>query len=129
MRTHGFELGGWVVDRGLIDRNGCRAGVVDDRIIEMPDPGDGAALPLPRVLALQTGPMALSENLWPPLRLVARGIYRMLGLPHARPIEIPWEHVAAVDVVVHLDLSREEAGLDLLAEAVRRRFIDRIPGH
>jgi hypothetical protein len=128
MRTHGFELGGWVVDRGLIDRNGRRAGVVDDLIIELPDPGDRSALPLPRVLALQTGPMALSENLWPPLRALARLIYRLLGLPHAQPIEIPWEHVAAMDVVVRLDLSREEAGLDCLDEAVRRRFIDRIPG-
>ncbi len=127
MRPSGFELGRWVVDRGLIDRDGRRAGVVDDLIIELPEPGGGEAA-LPRVVALQTGPMALSENLWPPLRALARLIYRLLGLRDARPIEIPWERVSAIDVVVHLDLSRDEAGLEALASAVRRRFIGRIPG-
>lgn len=128
MRRSGFELGKWVVDRGLIDRNGRRAGVVDDLIIELPDGADGLDAALPRVVALQTGPMALSENLWPPLRSLARCIYRLLGLPHARPVEIGWEHVAAIDVVIHLDLTREEAGLEALADAVRRRFIQRMPG-
>jgi sporulation protein YlmC with PRC-barrel domain len=127
MRQSGFELGGWVVDRGLIDRNGRRAGVVDDLLIELPEPGVAESA-LPRVVALQTGPMALSENLWPPLRGLARLIYRLLGLREARPVEIPWQHVSAIDVVVHLDLSRDEAGLDALASAVRRRFIGRIPG-
>jgi sporulation protein YlmC with PRC-barrel domain len=122
-----MELGVWVVDRGLIDRNGRRAGVVDDLIIELPEPC-GTEPSLPRVVALQTGPMALSENLWLPLRSLARLIYRLLGLPDARPVEIGWEHVSAIDVVVHLDLTREEAGLEALAEAVRRRFIGRIPG-
>jgi hypothetical protein len=127
MRRAGMELGVWVVDRGLIDRNGRRAGVVDDLIIELPEPC-GAEPSLPRVVALQTGPMALSENLWPPLRSLARLIYRLLGLRDARPVEIGWEHINAIDVVVHLDLTREEAGLEALAEAVRRRFIGRIPG-
>ncbi len=127
MPQSGFELGRWVVDRGLIDRNGRRAGVVDDLVIELPEPGRAEAV-LPRVVALQTGPMALSENLWPPLRGLARLIYRLLGLRDAQPVEIPWEHVSAIDVVVHLDRTREEAGLNALAEAVRRRFIDRIPG-
>lgn len=134
MRRSGFELGKWVVDRGLIDRDGRRAGVVDDLIIQLPDAqarerSDSSRPSLPRVVALQTGPMALSENLWPPLRTLAHVIYRMLGLPAARPVEIAWEHVAAIDVVVHLDRSREEAGLEQLAEAVRRRFIGRIPGN
>jgi len=128
MRPSGFELGRWVVDRGLLDREGRRAGVVDDLILELPSGNDGGS-DLPRVVALQTGPMALSENLWPPLRALARLIYRLLGLRDARPVEIEWDHVSAIDVVVHLDLAREEAGLEALAQAVRRRLIGRIPGN
>ncbi|HEY7295540.1 MAG TPA: hypothetical protein VH916_10885 [Dehalococcoidia bacterium] len=128
MRQSGFELGRWVVDRGLLDRNGRRAGVVDDLILELTETNADGTPPLPEVVALQTGAMALSENMYAPLRWLARLAYRMLGLRDARPIEIPWQHVAAIDVVVHLDLTRDEARLSALDDAVRRRFIGRLPG-
>jgi hypothetical protein len=42
-------------------------------------------------------------------------------------VEIPWTQVTAIDVVVHADIDRDEAGVTALQQSVER-FISRIPG-
>lgn len=123
-----MELGKHVVGKGLLDRDGRRAGKVDDLLLEIPEPFTAGELPEPRVKAILTGPLALARDLPGWTQRAARWAYRLLGVDDPQPVEIPWERVAAIDVLVHVDLSRDEAGFQPLADAVRRRFIERIPG-
>lgn len=123
-----MDLGKHVLDKELIDRNGLRAGKVDDLLLELPQPTDDGALPEPEVVAIVTGPLALARNLPRPCPWFARQIYRLLGVSEPEPVAVPWSCVTHIDVVVHADLVREEAGLTALADAVARRFIGRLPG-
>lgn len=121
-----MELGKHIVDKELLDRHGRRAGKVDNLLLEVPETGNGAIL-RPEVVALITGPSALSRNLPRPLAWLAHQCYRLLGLAHPQPVEIPWTQVTAIDVVVHADIDRDEAGVTALQQSVER-FISRIPG-
>lgn len=123
-----MDLGKHVVDKELLDRDGLRAGKVDDLILEIGDAGTDGAPPPPEVRAILTGPMALSADLPRPVRGLTRLLYRLLGLARPESVTIGWEHVTAIDVVVHLDIDRQRAGIMALAEAVDRRFIGRLPG-
>jgi hypothetical protein len=123
-----MDLGKHVVDKELLDCDGLRAGKVDDLLLEIEETGADTSVPAPVVKAIIAGPMALSIDLPRPVQWLTRLIYRALGLARPGPIAIAWEHVIAIDVVVHLDIHRARAGLTVLAEAVNRRFIGRLPG-
>lgn len=123
-----MDLGKHVVDKELLDCDGLRAGKADDLLLEIAEAGADGVVPFPVVTAIITGPMALSIDLPRPVQWLTRLIYRLLGLTRPDPITIDWEHVTAIDVVVHLDIDREAAGIMALAEAVDRRYIGRLPG-
>jgi sporulation protein YlmC with PRC-barrel domain len=122
-----MDLGKHVVDKELLDKEGWRAGKVDDLVLEIPEPShEGSSLP--EVVAIMTGPLALSQNLPRPVYWLARHLYHLLGLSDPRPVEIPWTKVTEIDVVVHVDIERDDVGLTAFADAVYRRFIARLPG-
>lgn len=123
-----MDLGKHVVDNELLDRGGLRTGKVDDLLLEIPEPAPDGALPEPRVVAIISGPLALSRNMprWV-FRLVRR-LYHLAGVADPHPLETPWETVTAIDVAVHLDIDRDHDGMMELRTAVNRRFIRRIPG-
>lgn len=123
-----MDLGKHVVDKELLDRDGLRAGKADDLLLEIGDAEGRDGLPFPEVKAILTGPMALSIGMPRPVQWLTRLIYRALGLARPEPIAIGWNHVSAIDVVVHLDIDRDRAGTMALAEAVDRRYIRRLPG-
>src|SRR4051812_23974721 len=106
-----MDLGLVVLDKGLIDRTRLLAGKVDDLILEVSLP----AGPGPEVVAIVTGPTALSANFSRPVRRLVCMLYRALGLPDPRPSEIGWEHVRMIDVVVELDIDRTDGGWAALA--------------
>lgn len=122
-----MDLGKHVVDKELLDCNGLRAGKADDVLLDMGEQDDGTPAP-PRVVAIISGPLALSRNLPRPVPTLARWTYRLLGVADPGPVTIPWARIIAIDVVVHLDIDRDAAGLTALAQAVARRFISRLPG-
>ena len=122
-----MDLGKHVVDKELLDCSGLRGGKVDDLVLEIAEPAGGEALP-PRVVALVSGPFALARNLPWPLQWLARAVYRLFGVADPRPVEIAWEGIMAIDVVVHVDVDREAVGLTVLQDAVARRLIGRLPG-
>lgn len=123
-----MELGKHVVDKGIIDRDGRRAGKVDDLVLEAPGLDPGSRASEPEVVAIVSGPLALARNMPGWLRWLAYHTYRLAGVAEPQPAEVPWRHVAAIDVMIHLDVTRAEAGTTALAHAVERRFIGRIPG-
>ncbi|HLH21759.1 MAG TPA: hypothetical protein VK066_04515 [Chloroflexota bacterium] len=121
-----MDLGKHVVDKELLDVHGLRAGKVDDLLLVVPnDAPEGA---LPEVAAIITGPLALSRHLPRWVEWLARQTYRLLGVADPRPVTLPWSHVTAIDVVVHLDVDRAAACLLVVQDAVARRFICRLPG-
>ncbi len=124
-----MELGKHVVDKELADRAGNRAGKVDDLLLVIPEPRPDGTSEEPEVVAVITGPLALARNLPRWMEWIARRAYGLLGVRHPEPVEIPWHNVSAIDVILHLDVSRDQAGLMVLAQAVDRRFISHIPGH
>ena len=122
-----MDLGKHFVDKELLDCDGLRGGKVDDVLLELGEP-TGHGLPSPEVVAIISGPLALARNLPRPLYRLARQVYRVLGVTDAHPVEISWEQVTAIDVVVHTNVHRDEAGLSALPDAVARRLIGRLPG-
>jgi hypothetical protein len=122
-----MNLGTQIVDRGILDRDGRHAGKVDDLILEFDDPSQDPAAAGPGVIALVTGPTAMSRNLSGPVRWFVRAIYRLIGIADPKPSEIAWENVKCIDVVVHLTVDREAAGWSAVGDAVNRRFIERLP--
>jgi hypothetical protein len=124
-----MNLGTRIVDRGLLDCNGRHAGKVDDLILEFDDSStdmSGACVG-PRVIALVSGPTAMSRSLSGPVQRFVRAIYWLLGIVNPEPSEIAWENVKCIDVIVHLNVDREEAGWSAVGDAVNRRFIERLP--
>ncbi len=118
-------LGQQVVDRALVSKDERRCGMVDDLVITMraDPPGE-----FPRVEAIVAGPMALSCR-WPqPLRWSVRLFYRCLGLKQPAPVQLPWDCVDRIGVVVTLVVDRDQTGLNRLAAAVSHRFIRKLPG-
>lgn len=123
-----MDLGKHVVDRLVLDRDGRRAGVVDDLLLNIPDLDEHGHSPPPQVVALISGPLALACQLPRPWLWLARQVYHLLGVADPHPEEIPWTDVSAIDVVVHLNVSRATVGTDALAQAVNRRYLSHIPG-
>lgn len=123
-----MDLGKHVVDKEIMDRDGRRLGKVDDLLLEVPEPEGDAPSAQPTVVAIISGPLALSQDMSRPVRWLARATYRLLGLADPRPTLIPWRDVTAIDVVVHVDVGRTDIGWSELVAAVNRRFIERIPG-
>ena len=116
------ELGKHVLDKGILDRDGLRCGKVDDIVLDVPD--DGSA---PTVVALVTGPLAFSRTVGGWATRIARLGYRLVRLRRPEPVEVAWDHVAAIDVVVHLDCDSEGTPLQALPDAARR-IVDALPG-
>jgi len=112
-----------VLDKEILDREGFKGGKVDDLLLEL-RAGD---LPVVRALVTQHG--ALARLLpGPPMRL-GRWLRRtVLDLdPAIAPVEIAWRHVTRIDVTVHIDLARADAGLMRSERAVWERLISRLP--
>lgn len=121
-----MNLGTQVVDRGLLDRDGQHGGKVDDLVLEFADEPD-ADCPGPEVVALLSGPTAMSQNMSQPMQRLVRLIYRFIGLRDPHSSEVPWSSVASIDVVVHLNVDRSETGWTAVGDAVNRRIIARTP--
>jgi sporulation protein YlmC with PRC-barrel domain len=112
-----------LMDQVIVDRNGERCGRVDDIVVE--DVYDRPA----RVVALLAGGGAKSRQLGKWAHRLSVWLHRLLGVPPPiEPAYIPWSAVARVETDVTLKASADEAGLERVNEAVRRRFIGRIPG-
>jgi sporulation protein YlmC with PRC-barrel domain len=119
-------LGSQVLDKGIITADGCRAGKVDDLLLQI-DPDDPSGT-LPEVRAIATGPLALAVD-WPaPLRGLMRWVYRSLGVHDPQPVVIPWSKVDYIHAVIHVSINRDERRLNQVADAIYARFLRTIPG-
>src|SRR4051794_40255886 len=105
-----------VMDHALLDREGRRAGRVDDLLFEVRPAASAGAPPVIFLRELVSGP--LPRALPRPLGALARIGYRALGLSDPRPAHVDWCHVKAIDALVHLDVQRDKAGLRAVDEVI-----------
>lgn len=112
-----------IMDRELVDRAGFKAGKVDDIVLQL-RPGE-----LPAVRTILTGHGALLPVLPGPIGSLLAWLERhILDAERIEPRSVDWSHVSSIDVVVHLDVEREAAGLMETQHTLWRRFIQPIPG-
>lgn len=112
-----------VVDHALLDRDGRRAGRVDDLQFDVETRADGS----PRLVlrALVSGPL---PRPWPRfLAWLAHAGYGLLGIRRPAPTVVEWSHVTGVDAFVHLDVDRDQAGLRVVDTAALK-IVEAIPG-
>jgi sporulation protein YlmC with PRC-barrel domain len=111
-----------VMDKELVDRHGHKAGKVDDLVLAL----EGSKPPAVR--AIVTGSGGLLTMLPKPAARIWRWVEgRALGRGSVEPSQVDWRHVTRIDVVVHLDLDREEAGLIETERSLWRRWIKPLP--
>ena len=120
-----------VMNHAILDRDGRRAGRVDDVLLDVSDaaPGDARSTgPAPRSLVVRA---IVSGPLPRPTRRALRAFFRLCylacGIRDPHPAIVDWRHVDAIDALVHLDVDRDEAGLRTVDRSVLR-FIAKIPG-
>lgn len=112
-----------VLDKGLVDRNGHKVGKVDDLILQLHEDG------LPVVCAIRSGQGALARYLGGPIAACSAWLRRkVLGTAEVgAPVDVGWDHVTQIDVVVHLDLDRQGSPLMGTENAIWNRWIRHIP--
>jgi sporulation protein YlmC with PRC-barrel domain len=112
-----------VLDKEIVDVHGFKAGKVDNILLELA----GGEKPVVRGIITQHGSLALT---WGRTigRIAAWARQQVLGLgSEVVPLEVGWERVTYIDVVVHLDLDRRDAGLMRSEDAVWERWISHLP--
>jgi hypothetical protein len=117
------RLGRDVLDKEMLDCTGCKAGKVDDLVLELRD----GERPVVRAIATQHG--ALAALLGDHVGSLAAWLRRtVLGFgDDVTPITIGWEHVTRIDVTVHIDLDRDQAGLLRSERAMWERWVSHLP--
>lgn len=111
-----------VIDHGIMDREGRRAGRVDELLIELREDGRGGERLVLREIVSGPLPRPASRA----LAAIARLCYRLLGVRDPQAATIEWSRVRLLDVAVHLDVDREEAGLRKV-DAACERIVRHIP--
>jgi len=112
-----------VLDKEILDGDGFKGGKVDDLLLEL----RAGEPPVVRAIITQQGALArvLGHR---PARLNAWLRAWALGQgPDVTPVEIGWAHVTRIDVTVHIDLSRTDAGLLRGDTDIWERWISRLP--
>ncbi|GAA2718556.1 hypothetical protein ACFY2R_13605 [Micromonospora olivasterospora] len=118
-----LQLGGRLLDRQIVDRDGLLVGKVDD--VEFAADADG----VPYVHALLTGQVALGQRIGGRIgRLLVAVAERFAEDPPAGPLRIPYEMVDRVDSAVRLRVPLDELPCSPVETWLRRHLIERIPG-
>jgi len=124
-------LGRQLLDHQIVDRDGRLAGKVDDVELTLPEDRDDGR---PVVTALLSGRGALASRLGGPLgRLASVLSRRILPDPCDADPDAPDGRIWLGDVTDlgnHVTVAVDAADLatDAVEQAVRRTFVDRIPG-
>jgi hypothetical protein len=111
-----------VLDKQIDDKNGFKAGKVDDLLLELQDDGP------PEVVAILTGPNSAVSQLPGWIQHLTNWIRTtILQIDRTDPDEIGWSHVTRIDVAVHIDLDRIEAGLVRSQQRVWEHWLKPLP--
>jgi sporulation protein YlmC with PRC-barrel domain len=111
-----------VLDKKLIDSDGCEIGRVDGISIELPSNGQ------PRLVTLDIGGEILAARVAHWLVAPTRWIAEHLGPRRKSVIRIEWNHVERMGRDLHLDLKADDTEALAWEHWLADHFIARIPG-
>lgn len=111
------------MDKEIVDRDGLKCGKVDDLLFELRE----GERPVVRAIVTQHG--ALAPLLGSRISRVVAWLRALILGPgnDTEPMMIGWEHVTHIDVTVHVDLDRRDAGFLESEDAIWDRWIRHIP--
>jgi len=114
-----------LLDRQIVDADGCMAGKVDDLELEASQDSDG----LPVVVAILSGPGALAGHLGGRLgRWLASVQRRLREGPDTGPARIAFGAVKRIEDHVEVALPRESLESNRGEQWARDVVVDKIPG-
>lgn len=111
-----------VLDKKLIDSEGCEMGRVDGIVLDFPQGKQ------PRLVTLEMGGEILAERVGHWLIEPVRWVARHFGPRRAGIIRIDWKHVERMGRDIHLDLRADETEALAWEHWLAEKFIGRIPG-
>ena len=114
-----------LLDRQLVDRDGCLVGKVDDVEFELPDEPDG----LPRVTALLAGLGALANHIGGDTgKALAAAERRLAERRDRQPSRVDIALVRDIASAIELDADRDDLDTNRGERWVRDVIIAKIPG-
>ena len=111
-----------VLDKKLLDADGCEMGRIDGVVLELPDQGP------PRLVRLEMGGEILAERVARWLVRPVRWMADKFSPRKERIVAIDWRHVKRMGRDIHLDIRADETEALAWEHLLAERFISRIPG-
>lgn len=111
-----------VLDKKLIDREGCRMGRVSGLVMHVGEKSQ------PRITHIVVGGATLWTRIHPALGHLATRLSQLWGPHRKEPVRIPWSRVDTVGRDVKLDVEAKETGALDWELWLARHIIERIPG-
>lgn len=111
-----------VLDKKLIDNEGCEVGRVDGIVLQFPENGP------PRMVRLEIGGEILAERVSHWMIRPVRWLAKHFGPRRPAIISIDWKHVKRMGRDLHLDIHADETDALAWEHWLAERFISRIPG-
>lgn len=111
-----------VLDKKLIDREGCRMGRVSGLVMHVGERSQ------PRITHIVVGGGTLWMRIHPALAKLAASLSQLWGPRRTAPIRIPWSRVDTVGKDVKLDVEAKETGALDWELWLAKHIIERIPG-
>lgn len=118
-----MHLGRDLLDKQLLDREGRKAGKVDDIVLEV---RRGKA---PRVVALELGLSTVLDRIHDGLGQWALRLERRWRVSDATPVRIGIEHVTKAGINVETDVDANQTAVYAWERWIRGVLIGHIPGH
>jgi len=111
-----------VLDKKMLDVDGCEVGRVDGILIELRDNE------APRVVRLEIGGEILAERVARWLVRPVRWMASHFGPRRQAIVAVDWRHVKRMGRDIHLDLRADETEALAWEHWLAEKFISRIPG-
>jgi len=111
-----------VLDKKLIDIDGCEIGRVDGIILEFPQGKQ------PRLVTLEIGGEVLAERVGHWLIRPVKWLARHFGPRRGGTVKIDWRHVERLGRDIHLDIAADDTEALAWEHWLAEKFISRIPG-
>ena len=111
-----------VLDKKLVDADGCEMGRVDGITLEL------AQGEQPRLVVLEIGGEVLAERVAHWLVRPVRWIAQHFGPKRAATVKIEWKHVTRMGRDLHVDIHADETDALAWEHWLGEKFISRIPG-
>jgi sporulation protein YlmC with PRC-barrel domain len=111
-----------VLDKKLIDSDGCEMGRVDGIVLELPSNAP------PRMVRLEMGGEILAERVGHWLVRPVRWLSSRFSPRHERIVTIEWSRVKRMGRDLHLDMRADDTEALAWEHWLAEKFIGRIPG-